>query len=136
MDHFALEHHLSHLSSAFHVSPFDEAIIVSVDGFGDFASACWGVGQSNEIRIDGRVLFPHSLGIFYQAFTQYLGFPHYGDEYKVMGLAPYGLPLVMEDMRKVVILKQDGTFELNLKYFRHHRERIAYQWSDGDSRVF
>ena len=88
----AIEHHLAHLSSAFHVSPFEEAIVVSVDGFGDFASAAWGVGRGTNIEIDGRVYFPHSLGIFYQALTQYLGFPHYGDEYKVMGLAPYGQP--------------------------------------------
>ena len=85
-----IEHHLAHLSSAFHVSPFEEAVVVSVDGFGDFASAAWGVGRGNDIDIEGRVYFPHSLGIFYQALTQYLGFPHYGDEYKVMGLAPYG----------------------------------------------
>jgi carbamoyltransferase len=87
-----IEHHLCHLSSAFHVSPFEEAIVVSVDGFGDFSSAAWGVGRSTEIKIEGRVYFPHSLGIYYQALTQYLGFPHYGDEYKVMGLAPYGAP--------------------------------------------
>src|SRR6516225_6579407 len=85
-----IEHHLAHLSSAFHVSPFEEAVIVSIDGFGDFASAAWGVGCGADIDVAGRVLFPHSLGIFYQALTQYLGFPHYGDEYKVMGLAPYG----------------------------------------------
>jgi carbamoyltransferase len=71
-----VEHHLAHLSSAFHVSPFDEAVVVSVDGFGDFASAAWGVGRKSDIAIDGRVYFPHSLGIFYQALTQYLGFPY------------------------------------------------------------
>jgi carbamoyltransferase len=87
-----VEHHLAHLSSAFHVSPFDEGVIVSVDGFGDFASAAWGVGHGSTIKIEGRVHFPHSLGIFYQALTQYLGFPAYGDEYKVMGLVPYGAP--------------------------------------------
>src|SRR5262249_37259680 len=76
-----IEHHLAHLSLGFHVSPFDEAVVVSIDGFGDFASAAWGTGQGREIRVDGRVYFPHSLGIFYQALTQYLGFPHYGDEY-------------------------------------------------------
>ena len=70
-----IEHHLAHLSSAFHVSPFEEAVVVSVDGFGDFASAAWGVGKGKDISIDGRVYFPHSLGIFYQALTQYLGFP-------------------------------------------------------------
>jgi carbamoyltransferase len=82
-----IEHHFAHLSSAFHVSPFDEAVVVSVDGFGDFASAAWGVGRRNDIVVAGQVYFPHSLGVFYEALTHYLGFPYYGDEYKVMGLA-------------------------------------------------
>src|SRR5262249_38269514 len=93
--------------------------------------AAWGVGQGTDIRVDGRVYFPHSLGIFYQALTQYLGFPHYGDEYKVMGLAPYGSPSRLDSMREIVHLKPGGKFELDLAYFRHHRERIAYQWSSG-----
>jgi carbamoyltransferase len=126
-----IEHHLAHLSSAFHVSPFDEAVVVSVDGFGDFGSAAWGRGSGAEIRIDGQVYFPHSLGIFYQALTQYLGFPHYGDEYKVMGLAPYGAPTVIEAMRQIVRLKPDGRYELDLSYFRHHKEPIADQWIGG-----
>jgi carbamoyltransferase len=87
-----IEHHLAHLSSAFHVSPFEEAVVASIDGFGDFSSAAWGVAQGTDIKIDGRVHFPHSLGIFYQALTQYLGFPHYGDEYKVMGSHPMACP--------------------------------------------
>src|SRR5438874_1522540 len=126
-----IEHHLAHLSSAFHVSPFEDAAVVSVDGFGDFASAAWGVGRGKDIEIQGRVHFPHSLGIFYQALTQYLGFPHYGDEYKVMGLAPYGSPTFMTAMQEIVSLKPDGSFALDLTYFRHHRERIAYQWTSG-----
>ncbi len=126
-----IEHHMAHLSSAFHVSPFDEAAVVSVDGFGDFASTAWGVGTGSSIEIEGRVYFPHSLGVFYQAITQYLGFPHYGDEYKVMGLAPYGRPTAMEAMRKIVRLQPGVGFELDLTYFRHHRERIAYQWTGG-----
>lgn len=130
-----VEHHLSHLSSAFHVSPFDEAVVVSVDGFGDFCSAAWGAGRGGELRIDERVYFPHSLGIFYQAMTQWLGFPHYGDEYKVMGLAPYGEPNFMREMREIVHLNGDGGFRLNLLYFRHHKERIAYEWEDGEPRV-
>ena len=85
-----VEHHLAHLGSAFLVSPFDEAVAVSVDGFGDFASAAWSVGRGRRVEAEDKVYFPHSLGIFYQALTQYLGFPNYGDEYKVMGLAPYG----------------------------------------------
>jgi len=126
-----IEHHLAHLSSAFHVSPFDNAVAVSVDGFGDFASAAWGVGRGGEISLGGRVYFPHSLGIFYQAITQYLGFPYYGDEYKVMGLAPYGKPSLLNEMRKIVRLKDDGSFALDLRYFRHHREPISFQWGEG-----
>ena len=126
-----VEHHLAHLASAFHVSPFDQAVVASIDGFGDFSSAAWGLGRGTEIAIQGRVYFPHSLGIFYQALTQYLGFPHYGDEYKVMGLAPYGLPSRLDAMRKIVHLLPDGGFELNLKFFRHHREDVPYQWANG-----
>lgn len=130
-----VEHHLAHLSSAFHVSPFEEAVVVSVDGFGDFSSAAWGAGAGSEIRVAGRVFFPHSLGVFYQAMTQWLGFPNYGDEYKVMGLAPYGEPRFMREMRQIVRLAPDGTFSLDLRFFRHDRERIAYEWEDGEPRV-
>ncbi len=130
-----VEHHAAHLSSAFHVSPFTEAIAVSIDGFGDFASAGWGVGRGTELTVDGRVWFPHSLGAFYQALTQYLGFPHYGDEYKVMGLAPYGEPKFLKEMRQIVALQDDGTYRLDLRYFRHHREKIDYEWSGGSPHV-
>src|SRR5262249_37849674 len=116
-----VEHHLAHLSSAFHVSPFERAAVVSVDGFGDFSSAAWGEASGNDITTSGRVYFPHSLGIFYQALTQYLGFPHYGDEYKVMGLAPYGRSSYLDAMHGIVRLVPDGRFELDLKFFRHHR---------------
>jgi carbamoyltransferase len=126
-----IEHHFAHLSSAFHVSPFEEAAVVSVDGFGDFSSAAWGVAAGCHISPYGRVYFPHSLGIFYQAITQYLGFSHYGDEYKVMGLAPYGRPSLLDSMRRIVRLLPDGGFELDLKFFRHHREDISYQWMNG-----
>jgi len=126
----AVEHHLAHLSSAFHVSPFEDAVVVSVDGFGDFASTAWGIGRREEIEVQGKILFPHSLGIFYQALTQFLGFQNYGDEYKVMGLAPYGKPKYVNEMRQIVQLLPDGSFRLNLKYFRHHREKISYEWED------
>jgi carbamoyltransferase len=128
--HF-VEHHLAHLSSAFHCSPFDEAVTVSVDGFGDFASGAWGVGRGANVSVDGRVYFPHSLGAFYTAVTQFLGFPHYGDEYKVMGLAPYGEPTHLKEMRQIVRLTTDGTYRLDLQYFRHARERLPHQWSNG-----
>lgn len=127
----AVEHHLAHLSSAFHVSPFEDACVASVDGFGDFASAAWGVGRGKQIDIDERVFFPHSLGIFYQAITQFIGFPHYGDEYKVMGLAPYGEPAYLNEMRTIVKLHADGSFRLDLSCFRHHREKIDYEWNGG-----
>jgi carbamoyltransferase len=130
-----VEHHFAHLSSAFHVSPFDEAVVASIDGFGDFASAAWGVGRGTAIAVEGRAPFPHSLGVFYQAVTQYLGFPHYGDEYKVMGLAPYGAPRFLPQMRQIVRLEAGGGFALNLGYFRHHRQRIAFEW-DGGAPVF
>jgi carbamoyltransferase len=130
-EHHGVEHHRAHLSSAFHVSPFDEAVVVSVDGFGDFASGGWGVGRGTRIDIDARVYFPHSLGIFYQALTQYLGFPHYGDEYKVMGLAPYGEPAYLDAMRGIVTLEGDGSYRLNLDYFRHASEKIEYEWENG-----
>src|SRR5262249_9606213 len=90
-----------------------------------------GAAAGCEISIHGRVYFPHSLGIFYQALTQYLGFPHYGDEYKVMGLAPYARPSFLDHMRKIVRLLPGGGFELDLKFFRHHREDVPYQWPNG-----
>jgi carbamoyltransferase len=126
-----VEHHEAHLASAFFASPFNEATAVSVDGFGDFASAAWGRGAGASLSLDGRVLFPHSLGIFYQAMTQYLGFPHYGDEYKLMGLAAYGDPSLIAQVRPLLSLKDDGTFALDLTFFRHHREDIAYEWDGG-----
>ena len=127
-----VEHHLAHLASAFYPSPFREATVVSVDGFGDFASAAWGCGHETSLSLDGRVLFPHSLGIFYQAMTQYLGFPHYGDEYKLMGLAAYGNPSCRPEVEKLLALRDDGGFALNLNYFRHHKDDIAYEWHGGE----
>ena len=125
-----VEHHLAHLASAFLVSGFTEAACISIDGFGDFASTAFGVGQGDQVKIDSRVYFPHSLGIFYSALTQFLGFPHYGDEYKVMGLAPYGEPTFLDPLREVVRIRPDGTFRLNLKYFRHHIGNVSYTWKD------
>ena len=126
-----VEHHESHLASAFYGSRFDEAIVVSVDGFGDFASTVTGVGSSTGIDIESRVLFPHSLGVFYQAMTQYLGFPYYGDEYKVMGLAPLGSPRYVDKLRGLVSLHDDGSFTLDLRYFRHATEKIDFTWAGG-----
>ncbi len=130
-----VEHHLAHLASAHLVSPFENSVAVSVDGFGDFASAAWGVGRGNDIEVEERVYFPHSLGIFYQALTQYLGFPNYGDEYKVMGLAPYGEPRYLDKMRRIVHLREDGSFRLDLDFFRHHVEKVDYEWEGGEPKV-
>ena len=126
-----VEHHLAHLSSAFHVSPFQNAIAISVDGFGDFASSAWGIGTDTRIDINQRVLFPHSLGVLYQSLTQYLGFNNYGDEYKVMGLAPYGEPTRLDDLRQLIALNGDGTFALDTSFFVHTSQSINHQWDNG-----
>ncbi len=130
-----VEHHMAHLASAYNVSPFDNASIISVDGFGDFSSAAWAYGDKGDIDVQKRIYFPHSLGIFYQALTQYLGFPHYGDEYKVMGLAPYGEPVYREQMDQIVSASDDGGFELNLDFFQHHKNPIGYEWDGGAPKV-
>ena len=126
-----IEHHYAHLSSTFHVSPFKEACILSVDGFGDFASTAWGYGNDEKISIDQKIYFPHSLGIFYQAMTQYLGFKNYGDEYKIMGLAPYGKPNYINDLKKILLIQENGIFKLNLDYFKFHKENFNYRWENG-----
>src|SRR5947209_5422883 len=126
-----VEHHRAHLASAYFVAPFDDAAVLSVDGFGDFVSSMWGVASKNKIEVLGEVGFPHSLGIFYTAITQFLGFPHYGDEYKVMGLAPYGQPTQMDAMRDIVRVQSDGTFRLNLDYFTHHSAGLDMVWQGG-----
>ena len=130
-----VEHHLAHLASAYLVSPFEEAVAASVDGFGDFASAGWGVGRGDLVEVEERVYFPHSLGIFYQALTQFLGFPDYGDEYKVMGLAPYGEPAFLPQMRRIVRLREDGAYELDLAYFRHATQKVDYEWDGGSPAI-
>lgn len=112
-----VEHHRSHLASAFFASPFNEAALLSIDGSGDFTTTMRGIGNNTEISVIDSIDFPHSIGLFYTAFTQLLGFPHYGDEYKVMGLAPYGKPLYVDKLRKVLHHTNDGLFTLNADYF-------------------
>jgi carbamoyltransferase len=129
-----VEHHRAHLGSSFFVAPFEDAAVLSVDGFGDFVSSMWGAGRGKSIDVLGEVGFPHSLGIFYTAITQYLGFPHYGDEYKVMGLAPYGRPAMMSEMRDIVRVKPRG-FELNLDYFTHHSAGLDMVWAGGSPAI-
>jgi carbamoyltransferase len=125
-----IEHHQAHLASSFLVSPMDKAAILSVDGFGDFSSTAWGIGHNNELKIMGRTLFPHSLGLFYMAITQFLGFLNYGDDYKVMGLAAYGNPTYEKEMAELVRLLPQGQFQLNLPYFKHHTQNVKYEWNN------
>jgi len=127
----SIEHHRAHLASCFFVSPFDRAALLSIDGFGDFISTMWGTGDGNSIDVLGRVEYPHSAGIVYTATTQFLAFPHYGDEGKVMGLAPYGTPRYLEEFRDIIQTEEDGQFRLNLDYFRHHTEGVEMSWDDG-----
>lgn len=126
-----VEHHKSHLASSFFVSPFDEAAVLSVDGLGDFATTMWGIGQSARINVKGVMTFPHSLGLYYQALTQYLGFWKYGDEYKVMGLAAYGEPEFREEFARIVRLDDRLGFSLGLDYFIHHRVGANFTWREG-----
>jgi carbamoyltransferase len=128
--HF-VEHHPSHLASAFFVSPFDDASLCAIDGFGDYLSTSLGAGKGNKLEVLARVSYPHSLGVLYTAVTQYLGFPNYGDEFKVMGLAPYGSPDHVAELRKLITLKPGGMFELNRPYFRHWDEGVEMEWDGG-----
>ena len=127
-----VEHHVAHLGSTFFASPFDQAVVVSVDGFGDFVGAMWGKGEGNRLDVRDRVFFPHSLGLFYLSLTQFLGFPKYGDEYKVMGLSSYGEPIYLDQMKQMVRLDGNGKFKLNLDYFIHHSEGVTMTWEAGE----
>jgi carbamoyltransferase len=142
-----VEHHKAHLASSFFVSGFDQAALLSVDGLGDFASTMWGVGRGNRMSIGGAIAFPHSLGIYYTAITQYLGFLNYGDEYKVMGLAALGEPEYGDEFGKIVrvapLHRNDSAhwlgsanstnpgFKLGLDYFIHHKQGPAMTWREG-----
>jgi carbamoyltransferase len=130
-----VEHHPAHLASAFFVSPFDEAAVCAIDGFGDFVSTSWAVGRGRRLDVLKRVFFPHSIGLLYLAITQYLGFPKYGDEYKVMGLAPYGSPDRVEAIRSLIHLRPGGGFELDLACFRHHSDGVQMTWDDGEPTI-
>ncbi len=126
-----IEHHRSHLASAFFTSPFKEAALLSIDGMGDFSSTMSAVGKGSKITVKDSVSYPHSLGYFYTAFTQYLGFPNYGDEYKVMGLSAYGQPTLIDRLRKIVQTKKDGKFILNPAYFSHFKKGVQMTWNEG-----
>ncbi len=130
-----VEHHPSHLASTFFVSPFEAAAVCAIDGFGDFVSTSWAVGRGNHLDLIHRTFFPHSLGLLYLAITQYLGFMKYGDEFKVMGLAPYGKPDHEDAIRRLVRLLPGGRFELDLAYFQHWSGGAAMTWDDGEPTI-
>jgi carbamoyltransferase len=125
-----IEHHQTHVAAGFLISPFEEAAVLSIDGMGDFTSTLTVHGKGTNWSEQDRVYYPHSLGFLYTAITMYLGFPHYGDEYKVMGLAPYGEPEFIDIFRKIVRPVGDK-FELDLDYFTHHKQGIRMTWNDG-----
>ena len=130
-----VEHHRAHLASCFFVSPFERAALLSIDGFGDFISTMWALGEGNSIDVLGQVEYPHSTGIVYTATTQFIGFPHYGDEGKVMGLAPYGQPRFIAEFRDIIRTEENGQFRLNLDYFRHHAEGVEMTWDEGSPAI-
>ena len=130
-----VEHHRAHMASCFLVSPFDRAAILSIDGFGDFISTMWGVGQNNHMDVLGQIEYPHSAGIVYTATSQYLGFPKYGDEGKVMGLAPYGRPRYLEQFRDIIGTDSGAGFKLNLDYFKHDSEGVDMTWEEGSPTI-
>jgi len=127
-----VEHHSAHLASAFHVSGLPEAACCAIDGFGDFVSVSVAHGRGTRIDVIDRTYFPHSLGLLYLAITQYLGFKNYGDEYKVMGLAPYGTPAYADAIGRLVQLRPGGSFRLNLEFFRHWTGEAPMKWDEGE----
>ena len=130
-----IEHHQAHLASSFFVSPFESAALLSADGLGDFASTMWGIAHGSRMQIHGSVAFPHSLGLFYSAVTQYLGFLKFGDEYKVMGLGAYGQPDHLKAFRDIVRFDENSStngFRLGLDYFTHHRTGPEMSWAEAD----
>ena len=127
-----IEHHVAHLSSAFYVSPFDRAAVLSADGLGDFASSMWAAGEGARMQTLGDVRFPHSLGMYYTALTQYIGFWKFGDEYKVMGLAAYGQPEFLDEFRRIVRADKPLSFRLGLDYFSHQDRGADMTWRESD----
>ncbi len=116
---FFSDHHLSHAASAYYPSPFSEAVVITADGVGEWATTTVAVGINNKLEIKKELHFPHSLGLLYSAFTYYLGFKVNSGEYKLMGLAPYGEPIYLDKINKLIDIKSDGTFRLDQKYFNY-----------------
>ena len=132
---YNVEHHRSHIASSFFASSFQKSAILSIDGFGDFTSTMTAFGDGNTFKVLKEVNYPHSLGVFYTVATQFLGFPNYGDEYKVMGLSSYGTPKYLKELEQIIILKDDGFFKLNGKYFKHFKEGVKMDWQGGSPSI-
>ncbi len=128
------DHHLCHIASAHYPSKFKNPLLISADGFGDFASTVAAIDFNNKIFVQNKILFPNSLGIFYQSFTQLLGFKNYGDEYKMMGLSAYGKNRFSEKLDKVISYRE-GEFKLNLNFFQHHSKEINMKWNDESPKI-
>ncbi len=127
-----IEHHTAHLASAYFVSPFENSAVLSADGLGDFASCMWALGEGPKMHPLGEVRFPHSLGMYYTALTQYIGFWKFGDEYKVMGLAAYGEPEFLEEFRHIVYADGPLSFRLGLEYFTHQTQGADMSWREAN----
>ena len=130
-----VEHHVAHAASSFYSSPFEDAAVLSLDGLGDFSSMLWGSGRGTDLDVEGYVFFPHSLGFYYSAITQYLGMWKYGDEYKAMGLASYGKPVYDDEFSRIVRLGGGMDFKLGLSYFTHHRDGVEMTFGEGEPSV-
>ncbi len=130
-----VEHHRAHMASAFFVSPYENAAVLSVDGMGDFTSTMWGTGSGNKFNVSGAIHFPHSIGILYTAVSQWLGFSQYGDEGKVMGLAPYGEPHYVDKLRRILRVQSDNTFEIDQTYLRYQAEGGTMSWAGGKPKI-
>ncbi|HXG89496.1 MAG TPA: carbamoyltransferase C-terminal domain-containing protein [Vicinamibacterales bacterium] len=130
-----VEHHPAHLASAFYASGFDEATCCAIDAFGDFVSTSVAAGRGSQLHVLDRTFFPHSLGLLYLAVTQFLGFKKYGDEYKVMGLAPYGQPKYVDAVSQLLTLIPGGGFELSLDCFNHWTGNVTMDWAGGEPTI-
>ncbi len=126
-----INHPLAHLADAFFGSPFEEAAVLSIEGMGDFASTAWGSGRGSAVSLDGTIVFPHSLGFLHTMFAQLLGFPEFGSEARMAGIAAYGKPVCVDAVHQTLKLTEGGRFELNPRFFTHPEFGLAMVWPDG-----
>ena len=131
-----VDHHLCHILPSRFSSKFDDAIMISIDAFGDFKSCEVYYLRKNDIKLIDSVFFPNSLGIFYSAMTQFCGFSDFGDEYKLMGLSAHGkFEKKFERLNEIVTFSEKKLYELNLKYFNHHKSQLDYKWNNTKPRI-